>query len=845
MWSIYVDEAERYDAGLVESWKADMEGMLIFSGLFSASLTAFLIESYKNLQPDSGDLAVAAMTQISQQLAAMSTGHAAPVQPPSQFTPTIASLVCNALWFVSLSLSLMCALLATLVEQWAREFLHKTNRRPSPVRRARIFAFLYFGLKRFRMHTVVDTIPSLIHGSLLLFFIGLVFFLVPVNSIIMYLMAGALLTFLLLYSILTILPVVYVDCPYRTPLSTPLWSLSRRAVAFLCQPTDMRHSIVTMAEATLDSAVQNTAKRDQRALKWTLDSLTDDDELLPFVEILPEVLSGRDGRLCTVDEQHLLRLVLGDLETPSPLIARLVNLFISSPGPDNPLCIRRRIASVKALSALCTMPRAWEYRFDTERLVGSNLDLYHETAFCPGTVLLALHYHSFRWRQHLLSALREQLKFDHYSSDLRSRATSSLCARLELLGGSGYMELGHDAPAIQDLQNMAAEIGQRTPTAAQLGRVQQAIEALCDLYDWPRKFIPSMSSFFHNAFLTLKQGASVSELDSACAIVAEIRRSPSRTPWIRVGSLFRIPDALELHKFTVDHQKPHQLDVLARMLFSFFPFLSYEDQRDTDGYLRFLVERGSPDAVYRALIPCGGGAGQWDSMWAQVPVLDALAISLGSQLTEQTELRPQALRIVHAILVVYDCLRAHGHWHARDFMRAVMARVSVKAHWQYPIIQTVYRLWRLPALNAAVTALSELPSTVEVFSRLQKSCQDESLPQIDPSALPVNMDVNTLAQTLRKHLVHRYIDALVDLLAAPTLISIKGYVRWADWDTLLDVPWPEVDPDVQHGLFAAILTQYRILIPPRRFDDAEVAFLAGFWSAGIFSFCNSDSDSSE
>jgi hypothetical protein len=30
IWTIYIAEAERYDRALVESWKADMEGILIF-----------------------------------------------------------------------------------------------------------------------------------------------------------------------------------------------------------------------------------------------------------------------------------------------------------------------------------------------------------------------------------------------------------------------------------------------------------------------------------------------------------------------------------------------------------------------------------------------------------------------------------------------------------------------------------------------------------------------------------------------------------------------------------------------------------------------------------------------
>ncbi|KAJ7445994.1 hypothetical protein B0H11DRAFT_1652099, partial [Mycena galericulata] len=187
------------------------------SGLFSASLTAFLIESYKTLQPDSGDLTVAAILQVSRQLTALADGESLVLQTAAPFNPTTGSLVCNALWFISLSLSLTCALLATLVEQWAREFRHKTDMRPSPVHRARIFSSLYFGLRRFRMHTVVDAIPFLLHASLVLFFAGLLVFLLPVNRLMMYLMCIALFVFLLLYSILTILPVVHLDCPYRTP----------------------------------------------------------------------------------------------------------------------------------------------------------------------------------------------------------------------------------------------------------------------------------------------------------------------------------------------------------------------------------------------------------------------------------------------------------------------------------------------------------------------------------------------------------------------------------------------------------------------------------------------------
>ncbi|KAJ7121837.1 hypothetical protein C8R43DRAFT_835712, partial [Mycena crocata] len=177
LWAVYVSEAEKYDKGLVESWKSDMEGILIFAGLFSASLTAFLIESYKTLMPDSADKTVLLLERISQQMAAAVNGTSFNIPSSAPFTPLPTALLCNFLWFISLGLALTSALVATLVEQWARDFLHRAEIRSAPVVCARIFSFLYYGLKRFKMHTVVEVIPLLLHASLAFFFVGLVAFL--------------------------------------------------------------------------------------------------------------------------------------------------------------------------------------------------------------------------------------------------------------------------------------------------------------------------------------------------------------------------------------------------------------------------------------------------------------------------------------------------------------------------------------------------------------------------------------------------------------------------------------------------------------------------------------------
>ncbi|KAF7351982.1 hypothetical protein MVEN_01160400 [Mycena venus] len=363
LWAVYVLGAEKYDKSLVESWKSDMQGMLIFAGLFSASLTAFIIESYKTLMPDSGDSTVLLLSQISQQLAAASNGTTFEPSLPTHFSPTAASLICNALWFISLGLSLTCALVATLLEQWARDFLHRADMRSAPVIRARIFSYLYYGIKRFNMHTIVDLIPLLLHASLVFFFAGLVAFLIPINVLIVVVAVTLLLIVVVVYSILTFLPLWYLDCPYRTPLSTAFWRLSRtlmtvwhhRHEAVESEPTIL-HSTETMVEAMSRRAMEMSpgrAARDHRALVWTVKSLVDDAELEPFVEGIPDVLWGPEDRRYTY-EDHIQKL----MRNPElRLLSRIAGLLSSC---DSGLLsaeagLRRRNTCYKALWAIASI----------------------------------------------------------------------------------------------------------------------------------------------------------------------------------------------------------------------------------------------------------------------------------------------------------------------------------------------------------------------------------------------------------------------------------------------------------------------------------------------------------
>ncbi|KAJ6480540.1 hypothetical protein C8R47DRAFT_1136116 [Mycena vitilis] len=369
LWAVYVSEAEKYDRGLVESWKSDMEGMLIFAGLFSASLTAFLIESYKTLNPDSGDTTALLLAQISQQLAASANGTAFQIMTNTPFRPSASSLICNVLWFISLGLSLTCALIATLLEQWARDFLHRADMRSAPVVRARVFSFLYYGLKRFKMHTVVEIIPLLLHASLFLFFVGLVAFLLPVNIILTTVVGFILATITVVYALLTLLPLTYLDCPYRTPLSRGFWSLHQHVETVLnhWRPRSVpisRANDETMVDAVFRQATEPSpqrSSRDMQALAWTVKSLADDDELEPFLEAIPDALwlpdsesSGRrvlQGQRRYVYDDHMRLLV----DSPDVLLLQRLSDFYRSCSSGllaHDVCERRKICVYKAVWAL-------------------------------------------------------------------------------------------------------------------------------------------------------------------------------------------------------------------------------------------------------------------------------------------------------------------------------------------------------------------------------------------------------------------------------------------------------------------------------------------------------------
>ncbi|KAF5343911.1 hypothetical protein D9758_012115 [Tetrapyrgos nigripes] len=379
LWRVYIKEAQRYDETLLQGWKNDMEGMLLFSALYSAILAAFIIESYKNLQPDPTANTVILLTQIAQQLSLASNGASPQFEGLPPFQPPAASLFCNTMWFLSLTFALTCSLLATFVQQWTRDFIHKTSMRPSPVRHARVLAFAYLGMKEFGMHTFVDMVPMLLHISLFLFFAGLIGFLFEVNRPLTYVMACVSFPVLASYVTLSLLPLLNPASPYRTPLSNVLWRYASILDEWFLHknhkpergPTFRRATNLT--EAVLRKSLDNPAERDFQAIKYTLLSLADDAELLPFIEALPDVISGPDG----IRRANITLITpLLDFSMPLPqlnILRRLVNFFTRSrASTDSAFRTRCLLACQRALTSLALV-----LLYDNKKLLQLSLNHSH------------------------------------------------------------------------------------------------------------------------------------------------------------------------------------------------------------------------------------------------------------------------------------------------------------------------------------------------------------------------------------------------------------------------------------------------------------------------------------
>ncbi|KAH9173713.1 hypothetical protein EDB89DRAFT_684384 [Lactarius sanguifluus] len=223
IFSMYITRALKFDDENVENWKGGADSILVFTGLFSSTVATFISMSYPNLQQDPNFATRSILAQISQQLSNVTNNGISPAASPSNKGPSASVVFVNSVWFLSLVLSLTCALIATLLQQWARRYLQMIQRNHAPHVRAHIREYFYRGAHKFRIFGLVEALPFLILISVLLFFTGLVVFAFPTNHTVAFVTLAIVAICLILYIALTLMPLIHHGCPYYTSFTSLLW----------------------------------------------------------------------------------------------------------------------------------------------------------------------------------------------------------------------------------------------------------------------------------------------------------------------------------------------------------------------------------------------------------------------------------------------------------------------------------------------------------------------------------------------------------------------------------------------------------------------------------------------
>jgi hypothetical protein len=94
------------------------------------------------------------------------------------------------------------------------------------------------GVDRFNVHVAAEALPGLLHISVFLFLGGLVISLFTIHHTVAYIVLSATDVCFLFYAAITVMPIVYHDSPYTSPLSSLVWYISQKIALAVLNAAD-------------------------------------------------------------------------------------------------------------------------------------------------------------------------------------------------------------------------------------------------------------------------------------------------------------------------------------------------------------------------------------------------------------------------------------------------------------------------------------------------------------------------------------------------------------------------------------------------------------------------------
>ena len=190
------------------------------AGLFSAVSSAFIIDIYKQLQPDPSDQSAALLRAILLTLNHSAIPNATPTVPPIQSHPPSEIVTVNCLLYASLLISLLAAFAAMLGKQWLNRYLRHAG--GSMIERCADRQRKFNGLQRWPFHFIIESLPVMLQIALLLLACGLCRYIMTINTPVACTLIALTGLGVLFYIMVVIAGASSYDCPFQTPGSAPL-----------------------------------------------------------------------------------------------------------------------------------------------------------------------------------------------------------------------------------------------------------------------------------------------------------------------------------------------------------------------------------------------------------------------------------------------------------------------------------------------------------------------------------------------------------------------------------------------------------------------------------------------
>ena len=191
---------------------------IIEAGLFSAVLTAFVIETYTLLQPDSSNITNQLLIYgFSGQLSRMQLTDLNLTSLITSPTPSTPARWINALFFISLVLSLAAALFGILAKQWLREYMQWNAPLGSSRENILIRQYRFEAWETWNVAATITSIPALLELAMILFLTGILILLWTLDDIVAVTLTVIVAALLVVVSAFTVLPVLFTRCPYKSP----------------------------------------------------------------------------------------------------------------------------------------------------------------------------------------------------------------------------------------------------------------------------------------------------------------------------------------------------------------------------------------------------------------------------------------------------------------------------------------------------------------------------------------------------------------------------------------------------------------------------------------------------